>query len=102
LKTFIVNHIHREKRYAVLNDHVVEKLVIDQPKQHSSVGNIYLGIVEKVLPGMNAAFVSIGEEKSGYLHRDKLAAFVQSNDEMSVKKNRSISAFIHQGEKILV
>lgn len=102
MKTFIVNHIHREKRYAVLNDHVVEKLVIDQPKQHSSVGNIYLGIVEKVLPGMNAAFVSIGEEKSGYLHRDKLAAFVQSNDEMSVKKNRSISAFIHQGEKILV
>ncbi|WP_057761702.1 Rne/Rng family ribonuclease [Cytobacillus praedii] len=102
MKTIIVNHLNREKRYAVLNDHVVEKLSIDQPKQHSSVGNIYLGIVEKVLPGMNAAFVSIGEEKSGYLHRDKLASFVQSNEEKSVKAARSISAFVHQGEKILV
>lgn len=102
MKILIVNQIHREKRYAVLNDDVVEKLFIDQPKQHSSVGNIYLGIVEKVLPGMNAAFVSIGEEKSGYLHRDKLASFVQADDEMSVKAARSISAYVHQGEKLLV
>ncbi|WP_102274415.1 Rne/Rng family ribonuclease [Cytobacillus massiliigabonensis] len=102
MKTLIINQIHREKRYAVLNDHKVEKLIIDQPKQHSSVGNIYLGIVEKVLPGMNAAFVSIGEEKSGYLHRDKLASFIQSDDEMSVKAARSISSYVHQGEKFLV
>ncbi|MFE8696871.1 Rne/Rng family ribonuclease [Cytobacillus sp. FJAT-53684] len=102
MKTFVINHITREKRYAVLKDNIVEKLVIDQPKQHSSVGHIYLGIVEKVLPGMNAAFVAIGEEKSGYLHRDKLASFVLSDDERSVKASNSISSYVHQGQRILV
>ncbi|MBU8879550.1 Rne/Rng family ribonuclease [Bacillus sp. FJAT-29790] len=102
LNTIIINNLTREKRYALLKDQVVEKLVINQPKQHSSVGNIYLGIVEKVLPGMNAAFVEIGEGKSGYLHRDKLASFVIADDEKAVKDARSISSYVHQGEKLLV
>lgn len=98
----IINYLTREKRYAIIKDNVVEKLVIEQPKNHSSVGNIYLGVVEKVLPGMNAAFVEIGEGKSGYLHRDKLASFVLNDEEKGVKESRSISSYVHQGEKLLV
>ncbi|MBP2240576.1 ribonuclease G [Cytobacillus eiseniae] len=102
MKSIIINNTTREQRYAVLHDQTVETLVINQPKQHSTVGNIYLGIVEKVLPGMNAAFVDIGEGKSGYLHRDKLASFLASNEEKEVKASRSISSYVHQGERILV
>lgn len=98
----IINHLTREKRYAVIKDKNVEKLVIDQPKRHSTVGNVYLGVVEKVLPGMNAAFVDIGEGKSGYLHRDKLASYVLADEEKAVKELRSISSYVHQGEKLLV
>lgn len=81
---------------------MVEKLYIQQPKQQSAVGNIYLGIVEKVLPGMNAAFIEIGEEKSGYLHRDKLASFIQAEGDKNIKDSKSISAYVHQGEKLLI
>ena len=37
-----------------------------------------MGTVTKVLPGMNAAFIEIGEGKNGFIHRDKLASFVLS------------------------
>lgn len=102
METLVVNYIGREKRYALLKDHRVEKLVIQQPKQQSSVGNIFIGTVTKVLPGMNAAFVDIGEEKNGYLHRDKLASYIESSEQLEIKEKKSISSFVHQGEKILV
>lgn len=98
----VVNYASRERRFAHLKDKRVEKLFIDQPKQRSSVGDIYLGTVAKVMPGLNAAFVEIGEDQSGFIHRDKLAAYVRSAEELQVKEKRSISSFVHQGERILV
>ncbi|MEQ2526384.1 Rne/Rng family ribonuclease [Bacillaceae bacterium CLA-AA-H227] len=96
MEQLIVNSLGREKRYARLNNDVIEKLVIEQPAMQSMVGNIYFGTVEKVLPGMNAAFIDIGQEKSGYLHRDKLPSFLVT------KEDKSISSYLHQGEKLLV
>lgn len=70
--------------------------MIEQPMQQSLVGGIYFGFVEKVLPGMNAAFINIGIEKNGFLQRDKLPAYLTN------KEDKSISAFLHQGQKLLV
>jgi ribonuclease G len=97
VKKLIINYSLREKRFALVDETVVEKIVIEQPQQHSAVGNIYLGTVTKVLPGMNAVFVDIGEEKNGYLQREKLPSFV-----LNPNKNKSVSAFVFQGEKMLV
>ena len=102
MRKLIVNYLTREKRFALLDDHGVEKLVVNQPKHTSLVGNIYVGTVTKVLPGMNAAFVEIGEEKNGFIHRDKLDSFVLSKDGSEQKENKSISSFVHQGERMLV
>jgi ribonuclease G len=102
LKKLIINYLTREKRFALIADQRVERLVVNQPKHISSVGNIYVGTVTKVLPGMNAAFVEIGEEKNGFIHRDKLGSFVLSNEGKEIKEKKSISAFVHQGERLLV
>jgi ribonuclease G len=102
LKKLIVNYVTREKRFALIADQRVERLVVNQPKHISSVGNIYVGTVTKVLPGMNAAFVEIGEEKNGFIHRDKLDSFVLSNEGKDIKEKKSISTFVHQGERLLV
>lgn len=75
-------------------------MVFDRPEQRSLVGNIYYGTVSKVLPGMNAVFVDIGEEKHAYLHRDLLPSYVLSLDK--IKEKKGISTFVHQGEKLLV
>ncbi|GAE43946.1 cytoplasmic axial filament protein CafA and ribonuclease G [Mesobacillus boroniphilus JCM 21738] len=100
MNQLIINANSREKRFALLKNGEVEKIYIEQPGQQSLVGNIYLGIVEKVIPGMNAAFINFGEELSGFLQKDKLASYVKSDDED--KANRSISSYVHQGEKLLV
>jgi ribonuclease G len=97
LNTLVINYLGREKRYALIKDDKLEKLVIEQPKQESSVGNIYFGTVTKVLPGMNAAFVDIGQAKNGFLHGDKLPASLELKD-----KNNGIASMVHQGEKLLV
>lgn len=96
MNMLVVNALGRERRYALLQNNRVEKFIIEQPKQQSLVGGIYFGTVEKVLPGMNAAFIDIGLDKNGYLHRDKLPAF------LAIKEEKSISSYLHQGEKILV
>ena len=88
MKKLIVNYLTREKRFALIADQRVEKLVVNQPKHASSVGNIYVGTVTKVLPGINAAFVEIGEEKNGFIHRDKLDSFVLSNEGKDIKEKR--------------
>ncbi len=92
-----MNYNSREKRFAYLRDNRVETIVIDRPSNRSLVGNIYFGTVTKVLPGMNAAFIDIGEEKNAYLNRNVLPSYVQSTD-----KQKNITSFVHQGEKMLV
>jgi ribonuclease G len=102
VKKLIINYTTREKRLAVLNEKNVEKLLIDQPQQQTAVGNIYLGVVTKVLPGMNAVFIDIGEEMNGFIHRDKLDSFVTSKEPFEKRKNQSVTKFAFQGEKLLV
>lgn len=102
MNKIIVNYASREKRFALMQDNQVEKLIYGRPDQQSLVGNIYYGTVTKVLQGMNAVFIEIGEEKNAYMPRDFLASFVQSTEGKSEKAQKSLSAFVHQGEKLLV
>jgi len=97
LEILIINYTAREKRFAYLRDQRVEQIVFDRPEHRSLVGNIYFGTVTKVLQGMNAVFIDIGEEKNAYLHRDSLPSYVLSSE-----KQKNISSFVHQGEKMLV
>lgn len=97
-----MNAVSREKRFAYVRDNIVEKIIHDRPEQRSLVGNIYYGTVTKVLPGMNAAFIDIGEEKNAYLHRDVLASYVLSPERSIDKEKKSVSSFVHQGQKLMV
>lgn len=102
METLIINYAAREKRFALFINNKVEKLLIDHPEDHSLVGSIFYGTVTRVLPGMNAAFVDIGEGKNAYIPRNLLASFVLAAEEKSTKEQKSITKFIHQGERILV
>jgi ribonuclease G len=54
------------------NGFTVAELYVERRGQRSIVGNIYKGIVDNVLPGMEAAFVDIGLERNGFLHVDEI------------------------------
>ncbi len=64
----IVNAGREETRVALLENSLVTEIYIDRKKDRGIVGNVYKGRVMKVLPGMQAAFVDIGLEKSAFLY----------------------------------
>lgn len=63
----MINALGRETRVALVEDGSLVEFHIERAQQREIVGNIYKGKVERVLPGMNAAFVNIGLEKSAFL-----------------------------------
>src|SRR6266704_6713130 len=71
-REILINANPRETRVAILEDDQLVELLVDRPDARRMVGDIYLGKVEAVLPGIQAAFVDIGAEKSAFLHASDL------------------------------
>src|SRR5258705_4391918 len=67
-REILINATPRETRVAILEDDQLVELLVDRPDARRMVGDIYLGRVDAVLPGIQAAFVDIGTEKSAFLH----------------------------------
>jgi ribonuclease G len=86
-----------EQRVAVLEDDKVAEVYLERPDKRSIAGNIYLGQVDNVLPGMEAAFVEIGLEKNGFLYVDEIVG-----PEIERGHGRKIQDLISKGQTILV
>ncbi|HEY7683960.1 MAG TPA: Rne/Rng family ribonuclease [Gemmatimonadales bacterium] len=71
-REILITGSQRETRVAILEDDRLVELLFDRSDQRRTVGDIYLGRVEAVLPGIQAAFVDIGLEKSAFLHASDL------------------------------
>src|SRR3954467_1588737 len=71
-REILINAAARETRIAILEDGKLVELLADRPDNRRMVGDIYLGRVDAVLPGIQAAFVDIGTEKSAFLHASDL------------------------------
>ena len=87
-----------EQRVAILEDDRVAEVYLERPDRRSIAGNIYLGVVDNVLPGMEAAFVEIGLEKNGFLYVDEIVG-----PELEGRKGaRKIQDLIKRGQTIMV
>ena len=86
-----------ERRVAILEDERVAEVYLERPERRSIAGNIYLGRVDNVLPGMEAAFVEIGLEKNGFLYVDEIVS-----PELEKGHGRKIQDLISRGQTILV
>jgi len=73
-REILINSSARETRAAILEDGQLVELAIDRPDQRRTVGDIYLARVESIKPGIQAAWVSIGTEKSAFLHASDLVS----------------------------
>jgi ribonuclease G len=86
-----------ERRVAILEDGQAAEVYLERPERRSIAGNIYLGRVDNVLPGMEAAFVEIGLEKNGFLYVDEIVS-----PELERGHGRKIQDLISRGQTILV
>ena len=64
----LINVTPRETRVAVVAAGVVQELLIERASGRGLVGNLYMGRVARVLPGMQSAFIDIGLERAAFLH----------------------------------
>ncbi|WP_185859402.1 Rne/Rng family ribonuclease [Blattabacterium cuenoti] len=117
-KELIINAEEQEVKIALLEEGKLLELHRDVFNQEFSVGDIYLGIVKKILYGLNAAIIDIGHSKGAFLHYNDLGfqsnkmlesismnkKFVSNNFEKIEKKEsiNSIDKILYPGQKILV
>ncbi len=71
-KQILVNFSHYETRVATLENGEIRSLHIEREEDKNVVGNIYLGVVKRVLPGMQAAFLELGLERTAFLYVDDI------------------------------
>lgn len=67
-RELIINSTPGEVEIALLEENQLVELHKDKTNSHFSVGDIYLGRVRKIMPGLNAAFVDVGYERDAFLH----------------------------------
>ncbi len=98
----LANVTPQETRVAVVENGMLQEVFIERARRRGLVGNIYKGVVSRVLPGMQAAFIDIGLEKAAFLHASDIA---QGSDEERVEQGAngdSISRLLQEGQEVLV
>ena len=101
-KEILINIGIDENRVAILEDGVLAEILIERPDEGRRAGNIYRGKVENVLPGMQAAFIDIGEEKNAFLYIDDVLPKEGESENGEVIKGSSIQDLLHEGQEIVV
>ncbi|MCD4690506.1 Rne/Rng family ribonuclease [bacterium] len=79
-KEIVVNDTPGETRIAILEEHKLVEVMVDTGDGDRIVGDIYKGRVGAVLPGMQAAFIDIGTEKSAFLHVSDMRDVTEGDD----------------------
>ncbi len=96
-REMLISHDSSETRVALLEDRELVELYIERPKR-SVVGNVYVGKVKDVLPGMQASFVDIGLEKNAFLYVDEVIA----PEGVEGMPKRDIQSLLRPGQQIMV
>lgn len=95
----LINVSPQESRVAIMEQGAVQELHVERGSNRGLVGNVYLGRVGRVLPGMQSAFIEIGLARAAFLHVADLWAG-QKNGEKSEQK--PIEKLLHEGQTLVV
>lgn len=94
----LVNIGAQETRVALVEGGAVQEVYVQRASRHGLTGNIYKGRVQRVLPGMQAAFVEVGLERTAFLH---VADMLPPQGESSPPPPQ-ITQLLHEGQEVLV
>ena len=109
-REILISKTPYEKRIAIMEDGELAELVVESVSSTRVLGNIYKGVVQKVLPALKAAFIDIGMEKAGFLHQDDAMdrsellrrEYGDDDDEGGSSKEVSIDEILREGQEIMV
>ncbi len=101
----LINVTPQESRVAVLDHGVIEELHIERANHRGLVGNIYLGRVARVLPGMQSAFIEVGLDRAAFLHVADIWEYknsVHAGEAVGKSGARPIETLLHEGQSLMV
>jgi len=94
----LINVTPQETRVAVLQAGSVQELIVERAANRGLVGNVYVGRVARVLPGMQSAFVDVGLERAAFLH----VADIHGERRPNGEAGRPIQHILAEGQPIVV
>ena len=99
----LINVTPQETRVAYLENGMLQEIFIERSKNKGLVGNIYLGAVVRVLPGMQAAFIDVGLDRTAFLHAKDLSPRQDSGSQIQAPCTESeITSQLTEGQRVLV
>lgn len=102
MKELLINASPNETRLALIENGALQEIYIERPSLESKVSNIYRGKVNRVLPGIQSAFIDIGLQKSGFIHVSDVVSARANKNEGKNKEPQEIGKFVHLGDEIFV
>lgn len=96
MEEILINCSPRETRAAILTDGILQEIHLERAVSRGLVGNVYLGRVARVLPGMQSAFINIGLERTAFLH---VADIEEAHRDDAVLP---IERVLHEGQSVIV
>ncbi len=100
----LINVTPTETRVAVVENGMLQEVSLERNNHLGYLGNIYKGTVSRVLPGMQAAFIDIGLDRTAFLHASDIVVQVDGDDlpRPDEKPQQNITELVHQGQHIMV
>ena len=98
----LINVTPREVRAALLENGVLQEVYIERAARRGLISNIYKGRVSRVLPGMQAAFVDIGLERTAFLHASDIVRSGYAENGEAAVTAPDIRELVREGQEVLV
>ena len=98
----LINASTHEARAAVVENGVLQEVFLERASRRGLISNIYKGRVSRVLPGMQAAFIDIGMERTAFLHASDIFDPRHADTGIEPPRTENIRSLVAEGNEILV
>jgi len=98
----LINVSPMETRVALIENGLLQEIFIERPSSSGHVGDIFLGKVVRVMPGMEAAFVDIGLERAAFIHNTDITPVDPDGFEVREDVPRPIQQLLREGQSLVV
>ncbi|CAI8165510.1 ribonuclease G [Pseudidiomarina mangrovi] len=99
----LMNVTPTETRVALIENGILQEIHIERQAKRGLVGNIFLGKVSRVLPGMQAAFIDIGLDKAAFLHASDIITHIDQEELASrPEQAKDIAQLVRPGQLLVV
>ncbi len=98
----LINVTPMETRVALIENGLLQEIFVERPHSKGHVGDIYLGKVVRVMPGMEAAFVDIGLERAAFIHSADISPISPDGFEVRDESPAPIQSLVREGQMLIV